>query len=71
MPAFATSLISGAGVIFVATIFFSNQNARYGLRLTCMIAAGVALVFAYLMPEHAPTLISGAGSIAAISLFFF
>lgn len=68
MPACASKLIVGAGVIAVVNFFYTEQYDAFALRLLGMVAAGAALVAAFIMPEHTNELLSAAGTIAVVSL---
>lgn len=69
MPDSATSLISSAGLIALATFYLTDENDPFVLRLLAMLAAGVVTVFAYLMPQHASELLETAGVIVLIGLW--
>ena len=61
------SLLTGAGVIAAITLFSGNNRAKLGLRVLGMVAAGICLVAAFLMPGVG--LLSAAGTIAGLSIF--
>ena len=61
------SLLTGAGVIALVTLFSGNNRAKLGLRILGMVSAGICLVAAFLMPGLG--MLTAAGTIAGLSIF--
>lgn len=70
LPENREMIIGAAGTLALLTFFFTSENDSWGFRLIGVLAAGVTVLFSFLMPEFAPTLLKAGGLIAGASIVF-